>query len=50
MERDLLWAHRDGMAVPAYVVAAFREAVELAEQRRTPTAVAPDQLAPNAQV
>ncbi|WP_395658163.1 GTP-binding protein LepA [Nocardioides sp.] len=30
VERDLLWAHRQGLRVPAYVARAFREAVELA--------------------
>jgi len=34
VERDLLWAHRRGLAVPPYVAKAFREAVELAELRR----------------
>ncbi|MBA2955132.1 GTP-binding protein LepA [Nocardioides sp. MAH-18] len=34
VERDLLWAHKRGLAVPPYVAAAFREAVELAELRR----------------
>lgn len=34
VERDLLWAHRRGLAVPPYVAAALREAVELAEVRR----------------
>ncbi|GAA4369564.1 GTP-binding protein LepA [Nocardioides caricicola] len=34
VERELLWAHRSGLPVPAYVVKAFREAVELAELRR----------------
>ena len=37
VERDLLWADRDGLEVPGYIVAAFREAVELADaRRRTP--------------
>ena len=34
VERDLLWARDRGMTVPDYVVAAFREAVELAAARR----------------
>lgn len=34
VERELLWAHKAGLAVPPYVVKAFREAVELAEARR----------------
>ena len=34
VERELLWARDRGMRVPDYVVAAFREAVELAEARR----------------
>lgn len=34
VERDLLWAHRQGLVVPAYVVKAFRECVELAQARR----------------
>jgi hypothetical protein len=34
VERDLLWAHRQGMSVPPYVMAAFREAVQLADDRR----------------
>jgi hypothetical protein len=34
VERDLLWARDRGMTVPDYVVAAFRDAVELAEKRR----------------
>ena len=34
VERELLWAHRRGLRVPAYVARAFREAVELAEARR----------------
>jgi hypothetical protein len=33
VERDLLWAHRRGLAVPAYVAKGFREAVELARVR-----------------
>ena len=35
VERELLWARDRGMKVPDYVVAAFREAVELAHTRRT---------------
>jgi hypothetical protein len=34
VERDLLWAHKRGLAVPPYVAKAFREAVELARVRR----------------
>ncbi|HYF73140.1 MAG TPA: GTP-binding protein LepA [Nocardioides sp.] len=34
VERELLWAHRRGLAVPPYVVRAFRDAVELAAARR----------------
>ena len=34
VERELLWARDRGMTVPDYVVAAFREAVELAQERR----------------
>ena len=34
VERELLWAHRSGLAVPPYVAKAFREAVELAEVRQ----------------
>jgi len=34
VERELLWAHKRGLKVPAYVAAAFRDAVELAEVRR----------------
>ena len=34
VERDLLWAHRRGLAVPPYVARALREAVELADARR----------------
>jgi len=33
VERDLLWAHRRGLRVPAYVARAFRDAVEAAEIR-----------------
>lgn len=33
VETELLWAHRDGLAVPAYVARAFRDAVELARDR-----------------
>lgn len=35
VERELLWAHRSGLHVPPYVARAFREAVELAEVRRS---------------
>ncbi|KRF01010.1 GTP-binding protein LepA [Nocardioides sp. Soil777] len=35
VERDLLWAQADGMRVPPYVLAAFRDAAELAAQRRS---------------
>ena len=34
VERDLLWARGQGMPVPAYVVRAFREAVEAAHARQ----------------
>lgn len=34
VERDLLWARGQGMAVPDYVVRAFRDAVEAAHARR----------------
>ncbi|CAI9402293.1 GTP-binding protein LepA [Nocardioides sp. T2.26MG-1] len=34
VESELLWAHRRGLAVPPYVVRAFREAAELAAVRR----------------
>ena len=34
VETELLWAHRRGLAVPPYVVRAFRDAVELAAARR----------------
>lgn len=34
VERDLLWAHRHGLEVPAYVLSAFASAVELAASRR----------------
>ena len=34
VERDLLWARGQGMPVPAYVVRAFREAVEAAQARQ----------------
>jgi len=39
VERELLWAHRQGLTVPPYVAAAFREARELAQARAalTPT-------------
>lgn len=33
VERQLLWSHRQGMAVPPYVLRAFREAVELSLAR-----------------
>jgi hypothetical protein len=33
VERELLWARRHGLRVPAYVTRAFRECVELAEAR-----------------
>ncbi|MBS45973.1 MAG: GTP-binding protein LepA [Nocardioides sp.] len=33
VERELLWAREDGLPVPAYVVDAFRRAVELADER-----------------
>ncbi|HTW16281.1 MAG TPA: GTP-binding protein LepA [Nocardioides sp.] len=35
VETELLWARRRGLKVPAYVVTAFREAVEKAEARRS---------------
>lgn len=35
VEAELLWARKAGLKVPPYVVAAFREAVEKAEARRT---------------
>ena len=44
-ERELLWAKDSGMRVPEYVVAAFREAVELAEARAL-SAVPTRDLAP----
>lgn len=34
VERDLLWAHGGGMAVPDYVVRAFRKAIEATQERR----------------
>jgi hypothetical protein len=34
VERELLWAHRNGLRCPPYVAKAFREAVELAQVRR----------------
>ena len=37
VERELLWAQADGMRVPPYVLAAFRDAVE-----RPPSAARPD--------
>jgi len=33
VERDLLWAHRRGLAVPPYVVKGLRDAVELAQRK-----------------
>ncbi|WP_246210463.1 GTP-binding protein LepA [Nocardioides piscis] len=33
VERDLLWAHEEGMRVPPYVLAAFRSAAEAAQER-----------------
>ncbi|NYJ01165.1 hypothetical protein HNR19_001863 [Nocardioides thalensis] len=33
VERELLWGHRQGLAVPPYVLRAFREAVELSVAR-----------------
>lgn len=33
VERELLWAHRQGMDVPPYVIKAFHRAVELARAR-----------------
>ncbi|PWN03727.1 GTP-binding protein LepA [Nocardioides silvaticus] len=33
VERELLWAHRQGMDVPPYVLKAFHRAVDLARQR-----------------
>jgi hypothetical protein len=33
VESELLWAHRRGLAVPAYVLGAFRDAVALAAAR-----------------
>lgn len=33
VERELLWAHEQGMEVPPYVLRAFRRAVELARTR-----------------
>jgi len=35
VEAELLWARKAGLKVPAYVVTAFREAVEKAEARRS---------------
>jgi hypothetical protein len=35
VERELLWAQADGMRVPPYVVAAFRDAAALAAERRS---------------
>lgn len=39
VERELLWSHRQGMAVPPYVLRAFRDAVELSlsRERADPT-------------
>lgn len=34
VERELLFAHRQGMRVPAYVLRAFHESAELARERR----------------
>jgi hypothetical protein len=36
-ERELLWAQRSGLEVPAYVSRAFREAIELARMRSAAT-------------
>lgn len=38
VETDLLWARDRGLAVPAYVTRAFREAVGLAGPTRPPAA------------
>ena len=35
VERELLWAQADGMRVPPYVLAAFRDAAERAAERRS---------------
>jgi hypothetical protein len=35
VERELLWAQSDGMRVPPYVLAAFRDAAERAAERRS---------------
>lgn len=35
VERELLWAQADGMRVPPYVLAAFRDAAALAAERRS---------------
>lgn len=35
VERELLWARADGMRVPPYVLAAFRDAAERAAERRS---------------
>lgn len=40
VEAALLWAHREGLAVPGYVLAAFRDAVE--EARARAGAVSPE--------
>lgn len=37
IERDLLWAHHQGLKVPEYVLRAFREAVALAAERHAAT-------------
>lgn len=37
VERDLLWAHRQGLKVPRYVLRAFHEAVALAAERHAAT-------------
>ncbi len=34
VERELLWAHKRGMQIPAYVLKAFREAADAAAARR----------------
>jgi hypothetical protein len=33
VERDLLWAHQQGLKVPTYIARAFGDAVELAHER-----------------
>lgn len=40
VERELLWSHRQGLAVPPYVLRAFREAVELSVARERAAVVA----------